>query len=96
MQSITVDDYNHRTAGVTLLTEVNAARDDGTTAATSIAGANIYPTPAAGKRVATLRHQAELARQVIFEGTGNVIGMTPGAVFRFSNRKLARPNMGCC
>ena len=57
--------------------------------ATSIAGANIILTPEAGKRVAMLRHQAELARQVIFEGTGNVIGMTPGAVFRFSNRELA-------
>ncbi|CDY76720.1 VgrG protein [Caballeronia glathei] len=88
VQSITVDDYNHRTAGVALLTEVNAARDDATTGGKQYRWGGHYPTPEAGKRVATLRHQAELARQVVFEGTGNVIGMTPGAVFRFSNRKL--------
>jgi type VI secretion system secreted protein VgrG len=94
VQSITVDDYNHRTAGVALLTEVNAARDDGTTGGKQYRWGEHYPTPAAGKRVATLRHQAELARQVIFEGTGNVIGMTPGAVFRFSNRKLDTAEYG--
>lgn len=88
VQSIMVDDYNHRTAGVALLTEVNAARDDATTGGKQYRWGGHYPTPEAGKRVATLRHQAELARQVVFEGTGNVIGMTPGAVFRFSNRKL--------
>ncbi len=94
VQSITVDDYNHRTAGVALLTEVNAARDDGTTGGKQYRWGEHYPTPAAGKRVATLRHQAELARQVIFEGTGNVIGMTPGAVFRFTNRKLDTAEYG--
>ena len=93
-QSVTVDDYNHRMAGVTLLTEVNAARDDGTTRGNQYRWGEHHPTPEAGKRVAMLRHQAELARQVIFEGTGNVIGMTPGAVFRFSNRELASAEHG--
>ncbi|SAL33098.1 type VI secretion system tip protein VgrG [Caballeronia humi] len=94
VQSVTVDDYNHRTAGVTLLTEVNAARDDGTTAGSQYRWGEHHATPDAGKRVATLRHQAELARQVMFEGSGNVIGMTPGAVFRFGNRQLGNAEHG--
>jgi type VI secretion system secreted protein VgrG len=94
VQSITVDDYNHRTAGVALLTQVNTARDDETTVGNQYRWGEHYTTPDAGKRVATLRHQAELAEQVIFEGTGNVIGMTPGAVFRFTNRKLDNAEHG--
>ncbi len=94
VQSITVDDYNHRTAGVALLTQVNTARDDETTVGNQYRWGEHYTTPDAGKRVATLRHQAELAQQVIFEGTGNVIGMTPGAVFRFTNRKLENAEHG--
>ncbi|SAL76387.1 Rhs element Vgr protein [Caballeronia terrestris] len=94
VQSVTVDDYNHRAAGVALLAEVNAARDDGTTAGNQYRWGEHHATPEAGKRVATLRHQAELARQVVFEGAGNVIGMTPGAVFRFSNRQLANAEHG--
>jgi len=93
-QSITVDDYNHRTAGVALLTQVNTARDDETTVGNQYRWGEHYTTPDAGKRVATLRHQAELAQQVIFEGTGNVIGMTPGAVFRFTNRELDNAEHG--
>lgn len=94
VQSITVDDYNHRTAGVALLTQVNTARDDETTVGNQYRWGEHYATPDAGKRVATLRHQAELARQVVFEGTGNVIGMTPGAVFRFTNRELDNAEHG--
>jgi type VI secretion system secreted protein VgrG len=94
VQSITVDDYNHRTAGVALLTKVNTARDDETTVGNQYRWGEHYTTPEAGKRVATLRHQAELAQQVIFEGTGNVIGMTPGAVFRFTNRELENAEHG--
>jgi type VI secretion system secreted protein VgrG len=94
VQSVTVDDYNHRTAGVALLTQVNTAREDETTVGNQYRWGEHYTTPEAGKRVATLRHQAELARQVIFEGTGNVIGMTPGAVFRFTNRKLDNAEHG--
>lgn len=94
VQSVKLDDYNHRTAGVTLLTEVNAARDDGTTAGNQYRWGEHHATPEAGKRVATLRHQAELARQVMFEGNGDVIGMTPGAVFRFSNRQLGNAEHG--
>jgi type VI secretion system secreted protein VgrG len=93
-QSITVDDYNHRTAAVGLLTQANTARDDETTSGNQYLWGEHYATHEAGKRVATLRHQAELSRQVVFEGTGNVIGMTPGAVFRFTNRELDNAEHG--
>ncbi|KQR76124.1 type VI secretion protein Vgr [Burkholderia sp. Leaf177] len=93
-QSITVDDYNHRTAAVALLSQANTARDDETTAGNQYLWGEHYAAPDVGNRVATLRHQAELARQVIFEGSGNVVGMTPGAVFRFTNRVLDNAEHG--
>lgn len=94
VKSIVVDDYNYRAASVPLIVEANAARDDVTTAGRQYRWGEHRATPGASTRVATLRHEAELADQVVFEGTGNVIGVTPGAVLRLTNRELAEARHG--
>lgn len=81
-ESVRLHDYNHRQAGVSLLVEENAARDDKTTAAVDYRWGEHYETPEEGKRVARLRHDAYLANQITFKGTGNPFGLEAGEVMR--------------
>jgi type VI secretion system secreted protein VgrG len=88
VEAVRLNEYNHRTAGVSLLVEKNAARGDETTGGVDYRWGEHYATPEEGQRVAQLRHEALLAEQLVFEGEGNVFGLTAGEVFRFSDRKL--------
>ncbi|WGS40186.1 type VI secretion system tip protein VgrG [Burkholderia sp. JSH-S8] len=81
-EAVRLHDYNHRQAGVSLLVEENAARDDKTTDAVDYRWGEHYETPEEGKRVAQLRHQAYLARQITFKGTGNPFWLEAGEVMR--------------
>ncbi|KVM54174.1 type VI secretion protein Vgr [Burkholderia ubonensis] len=81
-ESVRLHDYNHRLAGVSLLVEENAAREDKTTNAVDYRWGEHYETPEEGKRVARLRHEAYLASQVTFKGTGNPFWLEAGEVMR--------------
>jgi len=79
-ESVRLHDYNHRTAGVSLLVEQNAARDDTTTNAVDYHWGEHYPTPDEGKRIAQLRHEAHLAGQTTYSGSGNPFSLAAGEV----------------
>jgi len=81
-EAVRLHDYNHRQAGVSLLVEENAARDDKTTSAVDYRWGEHYETPEEGKRVARLRHEAYLATQITFKGTGNPFWLEAGEVMR--------------
>ncbi|WP_126285851.1 type VI secretion system Vgr family protein [Burkholderia stagnalis] len=81
-EAVRLHDYNHRQAGVSLLVEENVARDDKTTNGVDYRWGEHYETPEEGKRVAQLRHQAYLARQITFKGTGNPFWLEAGEVMR--------------
>ncbi|MCA8241766.1 type VI secretion system Vgr family protein [Burkholderia sp. AU32262] len=81
-EAVRLHDYNHRQAGVSLLVEENTARDDNTTNAVDYRWGEHYETPEEGKRVARLRHEAYLAGQITFKGTGNPFSLEAGEVMR--------------
>ncbi|MDN7701593.1 type VI secretion system tip protein VgrG [Burkholderia semiarida] len=81
-EAVRLHDYNHRQAGVSLLVEENTARDDKTTNAVDYRWGEHYETPEEGKRVARLRHEAYLAGQITFRGTGNPFWLEAGEVMR--------------
>ncbi|KML60496.1 type VI secretion protein Vgr [Burkholderia cepacia] len=81
-EAVRLHDYNHRQAGVPLLVEENAARDDKTTNGVDYRWGEHYETPEEGKRFARLRHEALLATQVTFKGTGNPFWLEAGEVMR--------------
>ncbi|OXI18499.1 type VI secretion system Vgr family protein [Burkholderia sp. AU15512] len=81
-EAVRLHDYNHRQAGVSLLVEENTARDDKTTNAVDYHWGEHYETPEEGKRVARLRHEAYLAEQITFKGTGNPFWLEAGEVMR--------------
>jgi type VI secretion system secreted protein VgrG len=80
--AVRLHDYNHREAGVSLLVEENAARDDRTTNGIDYRWGEHYQTPEEGKGVARLRHEEYLAKQVTFKGTGNPFWLEAGEVMR--------------
>ncbi|MEX3917151.1 type VI secretion system Vgr family protein [Paraburkholderia sp. BR10872] len=79
-QSVRLHDYNHRQADVSLLVEENTARGDKTTNAVDYHWGEHYETPEEGQRIARLRHEAHLAGQVTFIGTGNPFWLEAGEV----------------
>ncbi|WP_423369142.1 type VI secretion system Vgr family protein [Burkholderia sp. LMG 32019] len=81
-ETVRLHDYNHRQAGVSLLVEENVARDDKTTNSVDYRWGEHYETPEEGKRVARLRHEAYLAGQILFKGTGNPFWLEAGEVMR--------------
>lgn len=81
-EAVRLHDYNHRAAGVSLLVEENAARNDKTTNAVDYRWGEHYGTPEEGKRIARLRHEAYLAGQITFTGTGNPFWLEAGEVMR--------------
>ncbi|CAB3749538.1 type VI secretion system Vgr family protein [Paraburkholderia humisilvae] len=81
-EAVRLHDYNHRHADVKLLVEENAARGDKTTNAVDYRWGEHYETPEEGKRIARLRHEAYLASQITFKGTGNPFWLEAGEVMR--------------
>ncbi|WP_174949078.1 type VI secretion system Vgr family protein [Burkholderia lata] len=81
-EAVRLHDYNHRQAGVSLLVEENTARDDKTTNAVDYRWGEHYETPEEGKQIARLRHEAYLAGQITFKGTGNPFWLEAGEVMR--------------
>lgn len=81
-EAVRLHDYNHRQAGVSLLVEENAARDDKTTSGIDYSWGEHYETPEEGKRVARRRHEEFLAAQITFKGTGNPFWLEAGEVMR--------------
>jgi type VI secretion system secreted protein VgrG len=81
-KSVRLHDYNYRQAGLRLLVEQNAAREDKTTEAVDYHWGEHYATPEEGERVARLRHQAHLAQQLTYKGTGNPFSLEAGEVMR--------------
>ncbi|MGF6964854.1 type VI secretion system secreted protein VgrG [Paraburkholderia sp. WC7.3g] len=79
-EAVRLHDYNHRQAGVSLLVEENTARDDSTTNAVDYQWGEHYETPDEGQRIARLRHEAHLASQIAFVGTGNPFWLEAGEV----------------
>lgn len=81
-EAVRLHDYNHRQADVSLLVEENAARGDKTTHAVDYHWGEHYETLEEGKRIARLRHEAYLADQISFVGTGNPFWLEAGEVMR--------------
>ncbi|WP_175795859.1 type VI secretion system Vgr family protein [Burkholderia anthina] len=81
-EAVRLHDYNHRQAEVSLLVEENTARDDKTTDAVDYRWGEHYETPEEGKQIARLRHEAYLAGQITFKGTGNPFWLEAGEVMR--------------
>ncbi len=75
-------DYNHREAGVSLLVEENAARADKSTNGVDYRWGEHYETPEEGRQIARRRHEAYLANQITFKGTGNPFWLEAGEVMR--------------
>ncbi len=81
-EAVRLHDYNHRQAGVSLLVEQSAARDDKTTSGVDYRWGEHYETPEEGQRTAQLRHEEFLSRQISFKGTGNPFWLEAGEVMR--------------
>ncbi|AIO39946.1 Rhs element Vgr family protein [Burkholderia cenocepacia] len=81
-EAVRLHDYNHRQAGVSLVVEENAARADKSTNGIDYRWGEHYETPEEGKHVARLRHEAYLANQITFKGTGNPFWLEAGEVMR--------------
>ena len=91
-ESVQLNDYNHRQAGVPLLVEQNVARDDKTTNAVDSRWGEHYETPEEGQRIARLRHEAHLAQQITFDGKGNVFALEVGEVLRLDRNPTDAPH----
>ncbi|WP_414448230.1 type VI secretion system Vgr family protein [Burkholderia sp. 22PA0099] len=81
-ESVKLHDYNHREAGVSLLVEANAARTDTATNAVDYRWGEHYETLDEGRQIARWRHEAYLAKQIVFKGTGNPFWLEAGEVMR--------------
>lgn len=81
-EAVRLNDYNHRQAAMPLVVEQNAARDDKTTNGIEYDWGEHYATPEEGLRIARLRHEAHLARQIVYRGEGNAFALEPGEVMR--------------
>jgi len=92
-ESVQLNDYNHRQANVPLLVEANAASNDTTTNGVDSRWGEHYETPDEGQRIAQLRHEAHLAQQITFKGTGNAFALEAGEVLKL-DRNLARAPHG--
>lgn len=79
-EAVRLNDFNHRTADVPLLVEQSAARDNATTHAVDYHWGEHYEAPEEGEHVARIRHEAHLARQLTFTGTGNPFWLEAGEV----------------
>jgi type VI secretion system secreted protein VgrG len=91
-EAIQLNDYNHRQAGVSLLVEQNAARDDRTTNAVDYRWGEHYETPQEGQCIAQLRHEAHLAQQITFEGKGNAFALESGEVLNLDEQLVDAPH----
>lgn len=91
-EAIRLNDYNHRQAGVSLLVEQNAARDDRTTNAVDYRWGEHYGSPEEGQWIARLRHEAHLAQQITFEGEGNAFALEAGEVLNLDEPLADAPH----
>ncbi|MFM0644292.1 type VI secretion system tip protein VgrG [Paraburkholderia bryophila] len=91
-EAVQLNDYNHRQAGVPLLVEQNAAKDDRTTNAVECLWGEHYETPDEGRRLAKLRHEAHLAQQITYAGKGNAFGLEAGEVLGLDSNPLDAPH----
>ncbi|MDM8359313.1 type VI secretion system Vgr family protein [Pandoraea communis] len=79
-EAVRLHEYNHRAAETPLLVEQSAVRDDATTNAVDYHWGEHYETPEEGERIARIRHEAHLARQLTLSGTGNPFWLEAGEV----------------
>ncbi|APA89755.1 type VI secretion system tip protein VgrG (plasmid) [Paraburkholderia sprentiae WSM5005] len=91
-EAVRLHDYNHRQADVSLLVEESAARDDKTTHAVDYHWGEHYETPEEGRRIARLRHEAHLARQITYSGKGNAFSLEAGEVMRLDQNPADAPH----
>ncbi|MFJ2992486.1 type VI secretion system Vgr family protein [Pandoraea sp. NPDC087047] len=81
-EAVRLQEYNHRAADTPLLVEQSAGSDDATTHAVDYHWGEHYETPEEGDRLARIRHEAHLARQLTLSGTGNPFWLEAGEVLR--------------
>jgi type VI secretion system secreted protein VgrG len=91
-EAVQLNDYNHREAGASLLVEVNAARDDKTTNAVDSQWGEHYETQEESQRLARMRHEAHLAQQITYTGTGNAFALEAGEVLRLDRNPEDAPH----
>ncbi|WP_211450955.1 type VI secretion system Vgr family protein [Collimonas antrihumi] len=93
-ESIVVRDYNRLAAPATIETEINLARNDKGTYGQSYSWGTLHLDAEQAEWEGRLRHEAALSAQIVYLGKSNVLGLTPGAVFRMSNKILPDAEYG--
>ncbi|MET3449118.1 type VI secretion system tip protein VgrG [Ralstonia sp. 1138] len=91
-EAVRLHDYNHRQAGVSLLVEENAAREDKTTEGVDYRWGEHYETPEEGQGIARRRHEEYLAQQVVFKGSGNPFGVEAGEMVSLDENPADAPH----
>jgi type VI secretion system secreted protein VgrG len=92
VEGVRLNNYNQRNAALNLVVEQNAAPDDKTTDAVDYRWGEHYETLEEGRRIARLRHEALLAGQVTFAGTGNPFALEAGEVMRLEQNPADAPH----
>lgn len=99
-QSVTVGDYNYRTAIADLAHSVDITRGDATTYGEAYHYADNYlaagsagrdPEPESGAFYARLRHERYLNQQARFSGVANTAALVPGVELKVSGHEVPLP-----
>ncbi|VVE56310.1 Actin cross-linking toxin VgrG1 [Pandoraea terrae] len=93
-ETVSVWDHNYRTPEDPLAAESKIAYEDRSVAGTLRRSAEHHRTADAAQTVAELRRDEQIARQTVYKGTSNVVGMTPGMVVRLTNHTLPDAKYG--
>lgn len=91
-QSVRVADYNPDAAWVRIDGEANIARKDTTTFGQAYVWGTHHRDQEGAKWEAQLRHEAEIAWQLIYEGRGNVRNLCPAQILRIDQPEPDAPN----
>ena len=91
-ESFLVADYNPAQAWERIKADANIARGDTTTYGQPYVYGTHHLDQDGAKWEAQLRHEAAIARQVVYEGQGNVLKLRPGRVLHLDVDQLDAPN----
>ena len=91
-ESFVVADYNPAQAWERIKADANVARKDTTTYGQPYVYGTHHLDQDGAKWEAQLRHEAAIARQVVYEGQGNVLELRPGRVLHLDVDQPDAPN----
>lgn len=91
---ISLWEHNYRIPEDPLKAEARTAFEDRSVIGTIRRSNEHHGSQTDGETVAKLRREEQIARQTIYAGTSNVVGLTPGTVVRLTNRELPDAKYG--